>query len=163
MKSQNSQKITHGKKSKKMIYGIIHDKYVDPFTDFGFKKLFGEECNKELLLDFLNELLYEEQGRIVSISYLKTEQLGISKESRGAVFDLYCENEKGEKFIVEMQKSRQQFFKDRALYYTTFPIVEQAKKKKWNFKLKAIYTIAILDFVFDEDKNEHDKYRYVVK
>ena len=92
------------------------DKYIDPFTDFGFKRLFGEDCNKELLLDFLNELLHKEEGKIVSITYIKNERLGISKESRKAVFDLYCENEKGEKFIVELQKEKQEFFKGRTLY-----------------------------------------------
>jgi predicted transposase/invertase (TIGR01784 family) len=140
----------------------LRDRYIDPFTDFGFKKLFGEECNKDLLLDFLNELLHKEEGKIVSLSYLKTERLGISEESRKAVFDLYCENEKGEKFIVELQKTKQTFFKDRTLYYSTFPIMQQAIPGDWNFELKAIYTIAILNFVFDEDKDNTSKYRYDV-
>jgi len=100
-------------KNKKMFYEQIQEKYIDPFTDFGFKKLFGEECNKDLLLDFLNELLHKEEGCIVSLSYLKNEKLGFVKDSRKAVFDLYCENEKGEKFIVEIQKTKQQFLKDR--------------------------------------------------
>ncbi|MDQ1265347.1 MAG: hypothetical protein QG635_497 [Bacteroidota bacterium] len=138
-------------------------KYINPFTDFGFKKLFGEEVNKDLLLDFLNELLKEEQGQIKEINYLKTEQLGDTDLDRRAIFDLYCENERGEKFIVELQKSKHNFFKDRTVYYSTFPIREQAKKDNWNFELQAVYTIAILDFVFDEDKDEHDKFRYNVK
>jgi predicted transposase/invertase (TIGR01784 family) len=144
------------------MYGNLKDKYIDPFTDFGFKKLFGEECNKELLLDFLNELLHKEEGKIVSLSYLKSEQLGRSEEDRKAVFDLHCENEKGEKFIVELQKTKQAFFKDRTLYYSTFPIAKQAVPGKWNFELKSVYTIAILNFVFEEDKNDTDKYRYDV-
>jgi predicted transposase/invertase (TIGR01784 family) len=139
------------------------EKYINPFTDYGFKKLFGEEPNKDLLLDFLNELLKEEQGQITALTYLKTEQLGTSDIDRKAIFDLYCENEKGEKFIVELQKSKQNFFKDRTVYYSTFPIREQAKRADWNFELKAVYTIAILDFVFDADKNEPDKFRYDVK
>jgi len=141
----------------------FREKYVNPFTDFGFKKLFGEEPNKDLLLDFLNELLKEEQGRITDLTYLKNEQLGKTQVDRKAIFDLYCENEKGEKFIVELQKTKQKFFKDRTLYYSTFPIQEQAKQADWIFELKAVYTIAILDFVFDEDKNEPEKYRYDVK
>lgn len=139
------------------------EKYINPFTDYGFKKLFGEEPNKDLLLDFLNELLKEEQGQIKDLTYLKTEQLGASDIDRKAIFDLYCENEKGEKFIVELQKSKQNFFKDRTVYYSTFPIREQAKRADWDFELKAVYTIAILDFVFDADKNEPDKFRYDVK
>lgn len=139
------------------------EKYINPFTDFGFKKLFGEEPNKDLLIDFLNELLQEEQGKITNLTYLKSENLGSTDLDRRAIFDLYCENEKGEKFIVELQKSKQIFFKDRTVYYATFPIRDQAKRSDWNFELKAVYTIAILDFVFEEDKGEPNKFRYDVK
>jgi predicted transposase/invertase (TIGR01784 family) len=144
------------------MYGILKDKYIDPFTDFGFKKLFGEECNKDLLLDFLNELLHKEEGKIVSLSYLKNEMLGVSAADRKAVFDIHCENDKGEKFIVEIQKTKQTFFKDRTLYYSTFPITRQAIQGEWNFELKAVYMVAILNFVFEEGKNDIDKYRYNV-
>ena len=78
-------------------------------------------------------------------------------------FDLFCENEKGEKFIVELQKTKQNFFKDRTIYYSTFPIREQAKRADWDYELKAVYTIAILDFVFDSDKDDLNKFRYDVK
>ena len=139
------------------------EKYINPFTDYGFKKLFGEELNKDLLLDFLNELLKEEQGQIKDLTYLKNEHLGTTEVDRKAIFDLYCENEKGEKFIVELQKTKQKFFKDRTLYYSTFPIREQAQRTDWIYELKAVYTIGILDFVFDEDKNMPDKFRYDVK
>ena len=125
------------------------DRYINIFTDFGFKKVFGEEINKDLLIAFLNELLKGEQT-IKELSYKKNDHLGSSDLDRRAIFDLYCENEKGEKFIVEIQKTKQKFFKDRSLYYSTFPIVEQAEQGEWDFKLKAVYTIAILDFVFDD-------------
>ena len=139
------------------------EKYVNPFTDFGFKKLFGEEINKDLLLDFLNELLKKEVGRIVELTYLKSEYLGNTALDRKAIFDLYCINDKGVRFIVELQKTKQKFFKDRAVYYATFPIREQAKRAEWDYRLEPVYTIAILDFVFDEDKAQKDKYRYDVK
>jgi len=141
----------------------FEEKYINPFTDYGFKKLFGEEINKDLLRDFLNELLREEQGEIVNLTYLKNEHIGSTELDRKAIFDLYCENERGEKFIVEIQKTKQNFFKDRSLYYSTFPIREQAKRADWNFELKAVYLVAILDFAFDEVKDEPNKYRYDVK
>ncbi|WP_328983529.1 Rpn family recombination-promoting nuclease/putative transposase [Thiorhodovibrio winogradskyi] len=141
----------------------LTDRYINFFTDYGFKRLFGEEPNKDLLRDFLNELLKEEQGRIVDLTYLKDEQLGSGQLDRKAIFDLYCENERGEKFIVELQKAKQNFFKDRSVYYATFPIQQQARKGKWDFQLNAVYTIGILDFVFDEDKKEPGKYRYDIK
>ena len=139
------------------------EKYINPFTDYGFKKLFGEEPNKDLLLDFLNVLLQEEQGEIVDLTYLKSEHVGTGELDRKAIFDLYCENERGEKFIVELQKTKQNFFKDRTVYYATFPIREQAKRADWNYELKAVYTIALLDFMFEEDKNDRSKFRYDVK
>ncbi len=142
----------------------FREKYVNPFTDYGFKRLFGEEPNKDLLLDFLNELLRSEQGQITSLTYLRSDKLGSSDEDRKAIFDLYCENEKGDKFIVELQKTKQKFFKDRTVYYSSFPIRESAHRgSDWNFELNAVYTVAILDFIFDEDKDQKDKYLYNVK
>jgi predicted transposase/invertase (TIGR01784 family) len=131
-------------------------KYFNPFTDFGFKKLFGEEASKELLVDFLNQLL-PEQHKIKELSFKNSEQLGVADWERRAVYDIYCENQNGEKFIVELQKAKQNFFKDRTIYYSTFPIKEQGLKGDWNFNLKAVYCIGILDFVFDdsEDKGEY--------
>ncbi len=130
------------------------ERYINPFTDFGFKRLFGEEPNKDLLLDFLNELLRKEKGNIRDITYLRNEHLPHIGERR-AVFDIYCENERGEKFIVEIQKAKQDFFKDRSVFYSTFPIQEQAVRGDWNFELRAVYTVGILDFVFDDaDKDK---------
>ena len=139
------------------------EKYINPFTDYGFKRLFGEEPNKDLLLDFLNELLKDKEGVITELSYLPNEKLPISVGDRRAIFDIYCTNEKGEQFIVEMQKAEQKFFKDRTIFYSTFPIQEQARNKDrfWDFELKAVYTIGILDFVFEE--SDPNKYRHDVK
>lgn len=133
----------------------LKDKYINPLTDFGFKKLFGVEPNKELLIDFLNQLL-PPVHKIKNLSYIKNEQLGDNQHDRKAIFDLYCESDSGEKFIVEVQKAKQNFFKDRSVYYSTFPIQEQAKKGDWDFRLSAVYTIGILDFIFEEHKNESE-------
>jgi predicted transposase/invertase (TIGR01784 family) len=105
------------------------EKYINPFTDYGFKRLFGEEPNKDLRLDFLNELLKEKEGIITELSYLPNEKLPISLGDRKAIFDIYCTNEKGEPFIVEMQKTEQKFFKDRTVFYATFPTQEQVGNK----------------------------------
>ena len=131
-------------------------KYVNPFTDFGFKKIFAEEASKPLLIDFLNALL-NQVNKIKSISFKSTEQLGFTMADRKAVYDIYCENEIGEKFIVELQKVKQNYFKDRTIYYSTFPIVEQAEKGEWNYKLSAVYCIGILDFTFDTKDEESNK------
>ena len=136
----------------------MNDRFINLFTDYGFKKIFGEEPNKDLLIDFLNELL-EGAEKINDLTYLKNERLGKNEGERRAVYDLYCSNDRGEKFIVEVQRVKQQFFKDRSLYYSTFAIQEQAAKgKDWKYELKGVYTIAVLDFSFDDtdaDKLEH--------
>jgi predicted transposase/invertase (TIGR01784 family) len=129
------------------------DRYINLLTDFGFKRLFGTEPNKNLLIDFLNVIL-PAQHRVKDLTYRSTENLGNTPSDRKAIFDLYCESEKGEKFIVEMQKAKHNYFKDRSIYYSSFPIQEQAEKGDWNYKLAPVYTIGILDFVFDEDKND---------
>jgi predicted transposase/invertase (TIGR01784 family) len=131
-------------------------KYINPFTDFGFKKIFGEEASKPLLLDFLNAIL-PENDRIASLSFKNNEQLGQTEFDRKAIYDIYCENEKGEKFIVELQKAKQNYFKERTIYYSTFPIQEQAEKGEWNYNLKAVYCIGILDFTFDDYETEPEK------
>lgn len=138
------------------------ERYVNPYTDFGFKKLFGTEVNKDLLISFLNALLHDEQV-IEDITYMNSEQLGVAGADRKAIFDVYCQNDKGERFIVEMQKAEQQFFKDRSVFYSTFPIREQGQPGKWNYQLKAVYTIGILDFVFDDDYSTDEFYHHEVK
>lgn len=131
-------------------------KYVNPFTDFGFKKIFGEEASKPLLLDFLNALL-RQPNKIINLTFKNTEQLGQSESDRKAVYDIYCENERGEKFIVELQKAKQNYFRERTIYYSTFPIREQAEKGEWNYNLKAVYCVGILDFTFDDYESEPEK------
>ena len=131
-------------------------KYLNPFTDFGFKKIFGEEASKPLLIDFLNALLLQ-TDKIVDLTFKNNEQLGQTDLDRKAIYDIYCENEKGEKFIVELQKAKQNYFKERTIYYSTFPIREQAEKGEWSYNLKAVYCIGILDFTFDDYDTDIEK------
>ncbi len=140
----------------------LEEKYINPFTDFGFKKLFGNEFNKDLLIDFLNQVLGTKE-QIKQLTYLNGENQGKTEYDRRAVFDLYCENEKGEKFIIEVQNVRQEFFKDRSIFYATFPIQEQAVKgAEWDYELKAVYTIGILNFTFP-DPSESERFFREIK
>jgi len=138
------------------------DKYINPFTDFGFKKLFGTEVNRDLLMDFLNELIHG-KGKINEVNYLNSEQLGRSEEDRRAVYDIYCKTETGETFIVEMQKAKLNFFKDRSVYYASFPIRDQGMKGDWNYQLKAVYTVGVLNFVFNETRDDKEYYHSEVQ
>ena len=137
-------------------------KYINPYTDFGFKKLFGTPLNKDLLISFLNSL-FDGKEVVQDLTYLNGENLGNGYGDRRAIFDVYCENNQGETFIVEMQKAEQQFFKDRSVFYSTFPIQNQGKKGIWDFKLKGVYTIGILDFVFPDHEYPQDSLRHEVK
>ena len=113
-------------------------KYINLSTDFGFKIIFGEEASKPLLIDFLNALL-PQANKIISLSFKNTEQLGQIEAGTKAIYDIYCENERGQKFIVELQKAKKNYFKERVIYYSTFPIIEQAEKGEWNYNLKAVF------------------------
>ena len=122
-------------------------RYINLFTDFGFKKIFGSEDNKDILLDFLNTLLTDKQ-KIIDLKFLNSERLGNNILERKAIFDLYCENDKGEKFIVELQRAKQEFFKERSIFYASRVIEEQAERGSWDYNWQAVYTIAIMDFEF---------------
>ncbi|MGB0879422.1 MAG: Rpn family recombination-promoting nuclease/putative transposase [Polaribacter sp.] len=132
----------------------LEEKYINPLTDFGFKKLFGSEPNKILLIDFLNQILPDR--KIKDLSYTSTEKLGLAKVNRNEILDLYCIGDKGGKFIVELQKAEQNYFKERSVFYTSFPIQEQIKKNNWDYKLDAIYPIGILNFIFNDHKGEKE-------
>lgn len=136
-----------------MCNNALRERYINFYTDFAFKKLFGTEMNKELLISFLNSL-FDGREVIKDLTYLNVEHLGHVATERKAVFDVYCENEHGEKFLIEMQKAEQDFFKDRSIFYSTFPIQEQAPQGRWNFELKKVYTIGILNFTFADDDDE---------
>ena len=134
----------------------FESRYLNPLTDFGFHRLLGTESCKELLIDFLNEVIKEE-GLITDIQYCPSEQWGYSKNERRAIFDIFCTNEKGEYFIVEMQKAKQMYFRDRSIFYASLPVREQAPRGNWDYRLKAVYLVAVLDFVlFKEFKEDED-------
>jgi len=138
---------------------LSNEVFINPFTDFGFKRIFGEKESKPLLMSFLNDLLPIED-KIKSITFQNTERFGATTEDRKAIYDLYCIDESGRDFIVELQRAEQRFFIDRALYYTTFPIQSQATKGVWNFELKPIYFVGILNFEVDKFKNSNNYIHY---
>ena len=148
------------------IDGILmeRERYINPYTDFGFKKLFGTEMNKDLLISFLNALFNNSEKEIEDVEYLNSEHLGDGYGDRRAVFDVYCKTKEGGRFIVEMQKAEQSYFKDRSLYYSTFAIREQAPKgHKWDYHLEDVYTIGVLNFKFPDGEYPADSYRHEIK
>lgn len=137
---------------------IDQGRYVCAYTDFGFKRLFGTELNKDILISFLNSFL-NLKDKIVDLSYLSLEQLGELVSDRDAIFDVYCKTSDDAYIIVEMQNAVQNYFKDRSIFYSSFAIRNQAPQGVWNYQLKAVYTIGILNFVLDKDS---EPYRHEV-
>ena len=148
--------------------------YAELLCDFMFKRLFGSEANKDVLIWFLNMIL--EDVVIEDVDFIPTEHLGLSKEDRKAVFDISCRCSNGETLIIEMQKGYQEHFRKRAIYYTSYPIIEQGRKAKeayikehqckiggeefrWDFNLKPVMVVAILNFKFDHTEGwPQDRY-----
>ncbi len=174
----------------------MEDRFINPYTDYGFKKLFGTEQNADLLISFLNALISDDENNdpIISITYKNVEHVGEINTMRSSYFDVFCQTQSGTDFIVEMQNGKQIYFKDRSLYYATIPIQEQGKKGKakaeaearamekklarlgrslkmeekkpkkgWDYHLKDVYLVAILDFVFPGNEYPEDEYFHRIK
>ena len=133
-------------------------KYIDLMVDWSFKKIFGTEVNKDILIEFLKVIF--PQYAISDITYVPTEQLGIMEDDRKAIFDVLCRTEDGKTFLVEMQRGYQKHFFERALFYTSFPIMKQGKKalaeeargnRPWDFSLDGVFFLGILNFKYEDD------------
>lgn len=127
-------------------------RFINPFSDWGFKKIFGQEINKDLLIKFLNDLL-DGEHHIIDLVFKDKEQLPELVEMRGIIYDIYCTTDKGEHIIVEMQNRYQPFFTDRTIYYASRDIVNQGVKGtvgdtnvKWNYCLAPVYTVCLLNY-----------------
>ncbi|WEK17683.1 MAG: Rpn family recombination-promoting nuclease/putative transposase [Candidatus Pedobacter colombiensis] len=124
-------------------------RYIDPLTDFGFKLLFGNEPDKDILIEFLNTL-FQGEKHIVDITYSATEYSGSYTKEKKVLFDLTCTGQDGEQFIIEMQRTGQKFFRDRCVFYMSRLISAQLPKgKDWNTPLKEVYLIGIMEFQFN--------------
>ncbi len=135
----------------------VTGKYIDPLVDFAFKKIFGSEPNKDLLIAFLNEV-FRGRKHIVDLIYNKNEHPGDIKDEGAAIFDLLCTGDNGERFLIEIQRARQGYFKERALFYTSRLISDQAPKGKrsaWGYNIAEVYLIALLEDFTLEGSPEH--------
>ena len=120
-------------------------KFINPFMDVGFKRIFGQEVNKDLLIDFLNSLL-EGEKRVRDVRFLDKELLPEYAAGRGVIYDVYCVDESGEEFIVEMQNREQVNFRERALYYLSRAMARQGERGvDWRFDLKAVYGVFFIN------------------
>ena len=142
------------------IPGISLSRYINFCTDFAFKKIFGTETNKDLLISFLNAALKLEGCDVIKkASYMQIDSPGVVKADRDVVFDLYCETNKGENIIVELQKARPQNFSERVLYFSSLAFQKSVKRSQewpWKYKYVPVYTLSVLDFNhFDSDSDKY--------
>ena len=129
-------------------------KYINPFTDWGFKRLFGQEFSKDLLISFLNDL-FEGEFHVKDVTFKDKEQLADTKDLRGCIYDVYCETDDGKHFIVEMQNRWTVNFVNRTLCYASKAITNQREKEKAKEKteqelsyyaLVPVYVISFMNF-----------------
>lgn len=136
-------------------------KFVDLRSDFGFKMAFGNSQNKDILIGFLNQL-FEGKKKIVSLTYLNTEQLNDTRASRQAIIGVRCKGSNGEQFIIAMQWANQDHFIKRGWFYTSWLIKNLAERgKDGDFNFPDIYYIGILDFNYQEA--HPDKYLHRIQ
>ena len=126
--------------------------FFDPLSDFGFKRIFASENNKDLLIDFLNACLADDVGTITDITFLPSEQLGERPEDKLVIFDIFCENQNGDRFIIEMQRTRQPFFADRIISYVSRVISREVEKGETDYAIPDVYSFNLLDYNAPEFK-----------
>ena len=141
-------------------------RYINPFTDWGFKRLFGQEFSKDLLISFLNDL-FEGELHIQDVTFKDKEQLADTKDLRGCIYDVFCETDDGKHFIVEMQNNRTVNFVNRTLCYASKAITSQREKgseEAFTDKLRFIYlNLPLFKKKAEECVTDFEKWIYVLK
>ena len=121
----------------------IEGRYLNPLTDYGFKKVFGE---KDIMIAFLTDLL-NPTSPIEDVIFLDKEMEADGEDMRSVIYDLRCKTQDGGEFIVEMQNKGQTHFSNRILYYLSHAISEQGEKgTSLNFLLHPVYGVFFLNF-----------------
>ena len=123
------------------------ERYINLTTDFGFKRIFGSELNKDLLIGFLNALFAGEKV-VEDVEY---QNSGPNSDRYRAIVDVRCLSIDGSWFVVEMQNVYQRFYENRSDYYSSFPIVERVQSCDFNHE--PVYTVGVLNFAFPEDSD----------
>jgi predicted transposase/invertase (TIGR01784 family) len=128
-------------------------RYLNLFSDRAFRRVFGCERDKDITLSFLNAVLGETE-QIVDFSFASTAYSSDNPSDRGVVLDLQCQTIDGRRIVVELQKRPQAYFRERTLYYATWPIQAQGKRGDWDYNINAVYVVSILDFLVDRSSQD---------
>lgn len=122
-------------------YGV--GRYIDLMFDRGFKRVFGKEANKDVLIAFLNQVIPDKV--IADLKFINIENEGLAPDSKKSFFDVQCTIDDGSTIIVEVQRSNQPYFKERVLYYASLPILRQLEAGA-DYKLVPVYVVSIISF-----------------
>ena len=121
------------------------NKMINPFTDEGFKRLFGREESKPVMIVLLNTVLADER-KIVDITYSDKEQTTAEVDGRTVIYDIYCTTNDNRHIIVEMQLGRVTTFKERTIFYAARAINNQGKPKGWDYRFDEVVVIAFMKY-----------------
>ena len=120
-------------------------RYVDPLTDFGFKKIFTEPLGQPLLCSLINDVLVLPEP-VTRVQLQNLEQLPDTPAQRRMVYDLLCVDQLERTMLMEVQRAGQTYFKDRTLFYASHLLRRQGQAGTgWNYRLQPVYVIAILN------------------
>lgn len=130
-------------------------KFLDPKNDVAFRKIFGTEKNKDILIHFLNDMItFKEREPIVEVTFLKTVQDPETAAKKTSIVDILCKDEKGNRYIVEMQVAKEKGFEKRAQYYASKAYVSQVHVGGEYHDLKEIIFLAISNFIMFPNKKD---------
>ena len=124
-------------------------KYADLLNDEVFKLVFGRESTKDVMIEFLNQVILDR--KILDLEFIDKEMHPIERDARGTVYDMFCKTDDGSRIIVEVQRRKQPFYPERALYYSTFQIQRQVEAGAEYYDFLPVYVVSILNFVMDDD------------
>lgn len=141
---------------------LLNQTFINPLTDFGFKRLLANEQNKDILIRFLNAFLSDHIGVITDLTHLPTEQIGIAGTQKQVRFDLYCMIQDGSHVIIEMQNAWQKFYANRSLMYSSRAISRNVKRGDRKFDIPRVISFNIMGFNMPEFK-ERDRYFWRVQ
>ena len=129
-----------------MSYGF---RYADLLDDEVFKLVFGRESSKDVMIEFLNQVIPDR--KIVDLEFIDKEMHPVERDCKGSVYDMFCKTDDGSRVIVEVQRRKQPFYPERAIYYSTFQVQRQVEAGAEYYNFLPVYVINILNFKMNEN------------
>ena len=135
---------------------MLLSKFLDPKNDFAFKRIFGSEENKDILIHFLNDMItFKNNAVIRDVTFLKTVQDPDIAAKKTSIVDILCRDEKNNTYIVEMQVAKEKGFEKRAQYYAAKAYISQMNAGGQYHDLKEVIFLALSKFIIFPDKTEY--------